>query len=129
MPPAPRATTIPPPRTQPAPQPAPVLLERQRQERARHDIAGLVSERRGLTSTLGAAVDERRELVGCLEAIEEENGRWQSPNANLGEIYRLKDAIERVVRRETECHRRWTELGEEIEEKHVEIAFGKSGGD
>ena len=34
-----------------------------------------------------------------------------------------------MEKQEKECHRRWDELGENIERKHVEIAFGGGGGD
>ena len=43
-------------------------------------------------------------------------------------MYRLRDEIEQGEKQMRECHRRWDQLGDEIEEKHVEIAFGGDGG-
>lgn len=63
-------------------------------------------------------------LQTVLEHVETENVLWRTPNANLGDIYKMREEIEQAERRVRECHRRWDQLGGEIEEKHVEIAFG-----
>ena len=44
-------------------------------------------------------------------------------------MYRLRDEIARLEKQVSEAHGRWDELGERIEELHVEIAFGGSGDD
>ena len=69
------------------------------------------------------------QLSDLLARIEGENERWPSGNAALGHMYSVKDEIARAEREGRECHRRWDELGEEIERKHVEIAFGDDGGE
>lgn len=89
----------------------------------------LHAERRSILDTLKSITTNHKQLIKSLEHIETGNEQWQTPNANLGEIYRLKDEIDQVEKQVKEGHRRWDELGEKIEEKHVEIAFGKSGGD
>lgn len=88
----------------------------------------LQAERHLVTDTLKTVTTKRKRLGDALARIEVGNERWQTPNANLGEMCRLKEGIERFERQARECHRRWDELGEEIEEKHVEIAFGGVGG-
>lgn len=104
--------------------------ERQQRERcAKQELGRLHAERRSTTDSLGSASASLKELLASLGSIETENERWQTPNGNLGEMYRLKDEIERAEKRVKECHRRWDELGLEIEEKHLEIAFGGSGDD
>ncbi|CAF9940788.1 MAG: hypothetical protein ALECFALPRED_008861 [Alectoria fallacina] len=103
--------------------------ERQQQEQAKYEITQLQAERRAIVDTLKTVTTSHRQLVELLEHIETENERWQTPNASLGEMYKLKDEREQMEKQEKECHRRWDELGENIETKHVEIAFGGGGGD
>ncbi len=103
--------------------------QRQREERAKHETAQLAAERRSVVDALKAVTATHQKLLRSLEHLESENERWRTPNGNLGEIYRLKDEIEHVETQTSELHRRWDELGERIEEKHIEIAFGGSGDD
>ena len=103
--------------------------ERQQQEQAKQELAQLQAERRSIADTLRRLTVTHEELVQSLERIETENEQWQTPNASLGELYRLRDQREQVEKQVKECHRRWDALGEDIEEKHDEIAFGGSGDD
>ncbi|CAD6571266.1 MAG: hypothetical protein ASARMPREDX12_004294 [Alectoria sarmentosa] len=103
--------------------------ERRQQEQAKYEMTQLQAERRAIVDTLKTVTSSHRRLIESLEHIEAENEQWQTPNASLGEMYRLKDETERMKKQEKECHRRWDELGENIEMKHVEIAFGVGGGD
>lgn len=103
--------------------------ERQQQAQAKYEIALLQAERHSVVAALKRITGHQKRLVESLEHIEAENEGWQTPNANLEQMYRLRDQIEQVEKQANECHRRWDELGEEIEEKHVEIAFGGIGGD
>ncbi|CAF9917812.1 hypothetical protein IMSHALPRED_003754 [Imshaugia aleurites] len=106
-------------------------LERQQQQWARNEITRLQAERHALVEALKGTTAAHKALVETLERIETDSGRWQSPGASSAGSYAdgVKEEMERVERQIKECHRRWDELGEEIEEKHVEIAFGGSGGD
>lgn len=65
----------------------------------------------------------------ALELMKTENQQWGTPNANLAEMYKLQDDIARVWKSINEARGLWEGLGERIEEKHVEIAFGPSDGD
>lgn len=101
--------------------------ERQQQEHAKQEVSRLHAERRAIVDGLKSATASRKALVEALEKVKAENERWQTPNGNLGEMFRLQAEIEEAEKQAKECHRRWDELGVMIEEKHVEIAFGTDG--
>lgn len=103
--------------------------ELERESRAKAELVELQRERHAVVENLKALSANHKELQRTLEHYENENERWQTPNANLGEIYRLRHDIEQSQWQIKECHRRWDQLGDEIEEKHVEIAFGGDGGE
>ena len=103
--------------------------ERQQEDRAKYEVTQLQAERRAIVDALKTVTADHERLLASLGRIETENGQWQTPNASLGEMYRLRVEIEQVEKQMRECHQRWDELGEQIEEKHVEIAFGGSGDD
>ncbi|KAL9075721.1 MAG: hypothetical protein Q9161_001473 [Pseudevernia consocians] len=114
---------------QPATHPAkPPPSKKPPHERARAKKA-LRAERRAVIDTLETVTTHHKRLIELLGHFETENEQWQIPNADSGEMYRLQDEIEQVEKQMRECHQRWDELGGQIEEKHVEIAFGGSGDD
>ena len=103
--------------------------ERQHEACAKYEVAQLRAERRAIIDTLETVTTHHKRLITLLGHFETENEQWQTPNADSGEMYRLQDEIEQVEKQMRECHQRWDELGGQIEEKHVEIAFGGSGDD
>ncbi|KAM0803054.1 hypothetical protein BDR22DRAFT_886936 [Usnea florida] len=105
-------------------------LQRQHQERCKRDLAQLHRERRAALAAFQHESDEQVNYTMALELMREENKQWLRPSANtLAEMQKLQDAIEVVEKAMVAAKRRWEELGERIEEKHVEIAFGPSDGD
>ena len=100
-----------------------------RQERAKHELAQLHRERRAIVDELPSGEAEQTDHTAALDHVEADNEQWQTPNANLAGLYRLRDEIARLEKQVSEAHGRWDELGERIEELHVEIAFGGSGDD
>lgn len=65
----------------------------------------------------------RTRLTESLEHLETQNQRGQT---NLGQIYRLKAEREQVQKQMDEYRRQWNGLGEEVEEKNVELYLGES---
>lgn len=123
MPPPPRPT----PHERPqAKQARSVERERRRQDQVRLEITQLDAERHSIVNALKNLTAPRKQLAELLEQIETENRRSQTPNANLELIYRLREDIEQLDKQVKECQSRWEDVGEGIEEKHVELFFGVS---
>lgn len=97
--------------------------ERQRREQVRYELARLEADRRSIHSAHNDLMAVRTRLTESLEHLETQNQRGQT---NLGQIYRLKAEREQVQKQMDEYRRQWNGLGEEVEEKNVELYLGES---